>query len=148
VFHWEWLRDTAGGFVDMPLAWNADDATWALLGQSAGIGGIPEAKVSWRQSSENISNGANGRWVKLGADIAYLDWLRDRDLMSKSARRQSVRWLGARLVDLYEFRLADAPRVWRTIPAAYHAAVAGAVVRGVRRALARLVKGPIVGNNV
>lgn len=130
VFHWPTLRDAAGGFVDLPLAWSADDATWALLGRSAGIAGVPEAKVLWRQSAHNISHAGHRRWDKLGADLAYLRWLQAQGLQVGIGR--PARWLGTRIVRLYGFGWRDGARLATRLGRARPGALAWAVLIALR----------------
>jgi hypothetical protein len=64
------------GFVNFPLAWCADDATWIKFGREKGISTISQSSVYWRQSVNNISmGGANYHLGKLHALVAYIDWL-------------------------------------------------------------------------
>ena len=142
VFHLPTLRALNGGFVSLPLAWNADDATWALLGQAHGIGGIQEAKVLWRQSAQNISNAAHLNWEKLAADVEYLHWLAAHGFLVGEARKQSARWLGTRLVRLYQFGVADLPRLLNQVPAGQRRALAWAALVALRDALSPKAKLP------
>lgn len=74
-----------GGFVDFPLAWHSDDATWAAFARKTGFAAVRGAKVHWRLSSENIS-GRGGRAVsrqKAAATFQYYTWV-DRFLQSDS----------------------------------------------------------------
>lgn len=66
-----------GGFVDFPLAWCSDDATWAKFSLKNGIFCLEGPKVSWRLSGNNISsfNPAVAR-QKLETNLAYLMWLK------------------------------------------------------------------------
>ncbi len=141
VFHWPTLRDGLGGFIDFPLAWNADDAAWAWLGRQHGMGGVPQAKVLWRQSEHNISNAAHGRWSKLGADIAYLQWLKKQALLPPATRRLAEVWLGARLVRLYAFSGAEWPRVARRVAWTHWRALAIAGWLVARRGVAKGICG-------
>lgn len=72
-------RDTferEGGFAQFPMAWCADDATWALFGAESGIRTLKGAKVAWRQSGMNISSRDSPyKREKIEAAIAYLRWL-------------------------------------------------------------------------
>lgn len=43
------------GFENFDLAWGSDTATWVKFSNQKGIYTIPEAKVLWRRSNENIS---------------------------------------------------------------------------------------------
>jgi glycosyltransferase involved in cell wall biosynthesis len=63
-----------GSFVNFPLAWNSDDATWIKMGADKGICTIPDAKVYWRYSSTNISSSSVLYQEKIEASIQYLTW--------------------------------------------------------------------------
>lgn len=110
VFHAPTLR-ALGGLVNLPLAWGADDATWARLGQQGGIGGVPQAKVLWRQSGHNISRGEHRRDEKLAADLQFLQWLRQQPGLREVVQAHGARWLGTRLSRVYGWGLRDLPRL-------------------------------------
>ncbi len=64
------------GFVNFPLAWCADDATWVKYGEEKGVYTIPQSRVYWRQSGVNVSMGGRiYHTQKLDALVAYMDWL-------------------------------------------------------------------------
>lgn len=46
----------AGGFVDFPLAWASDDATWFLVAREGGVAYDGEAVFQWRKSGLNLTN--------------------------------------------------------------------------------------------
>ena len=48
-----------GGFVDYPLAWFSDYATWLKFSESTGVCNLINAKVFWRLSTLNISGTNN-----------------------------------------------------------------------------------------
>lgn len=68
---------TAGGFVHFPMAWCADDATWATFADCAGgVVSLPGAPVCWRNAEgTNISNTAAYDAEKLRATTQFLQWL-------------------------------------------------------------------------
>jgi glycosyltransferase involved in cell wall biosynthesis len=68
--------DARGGFVNFPLAWCSDDASWMAFSRRTGIRTIPNAHVHWRLSDLNLS-AANPKLVnlKLEAFGEYLRWL-------------------------------------------------------------------------
>ncbi|MES2239800.1 MAG: glycosyltransferase [Bacteroidota bacterium] len=43
------------GFVEFPLAWFSDYATWLLYARKSGVYNLSKAKIFWRLSGENIS---------------------------------------------------------------------------------------------
>jgi len=45
----------AGGFKNFDLAWGSDVATWCIFCGNKGMFKIPDAKVCWRRSAENIT---------------------------------------------------------------------------------------------
>ena len=64
-----------GGFVDFPLAWGSDSATWFSLARLKGIASTARVRSYWRWSDYNISNiGSAAR--RLEALEAYDGWLR------------------------------------------------------------------------
>jgi len=64
------------GFVDFPLAWGSDDATWAKFSDEKGLGHINCAKVSWRLSGTNISGNLSRDGIKkLKALLCYCNWI-------------------------------------------------------------------------
>lgn len=69
--------DAIGGFVDFPLAWCSDDATWALLGGAGGIQTVIGPRVRWRYSGLNISSHSAVHAVrKAEAATLFIGWLR------------------------------------------------------------------------
>jgi len=65
-----------GGFVDFPLAWGSDDATWVKFSGATGIYIIKGANVLWRISEINISgNRWENRPLKLKALLLYCKWM-------------------------------------------------------------------------
>ena len=69
--------DEARGFLDLPLAWATDDAAIIAMGQKKPIRRIPDARVSWRKSRQNITpdGSLKMRKEKLRADCLFLHWL-------------------------------------------------------------------------
>lgn len=64
------------GFVNFPLAWGADDATWVKFSEGKGIYVIPDAVIYWRLSNSNISNpGHSGGQQKTLALLQYCKWM-------------------------------------------------------------------------
>ncbi len=63
-----------GGFVDFPLAWGSDYATWFSLAQSNGIVYTSNPLCSWRLSDSNITSIGN-RKKRLLAINQYELWL-------------------------------------------------------------------------
>ena len=64
------------GFVKFDLAWGSDVATWIVFSREKGMYTIPNARVKWRESSQNITPD-NSRLIaerKLRAELAFLSW--------------------------------------------------------------------------
>jgi GT2 family glycosyltransferase len=68
-----------GGFVNFPLAWCSDDASWVSFSWPEKIGYIPDAKVFWRMSDVNISSKAGSYTeTKLVAASDFINWFNKR----------------------------------------------------------------------
>lgn len=83
--------DRIGGFVEFPLAWCSDDATWIAIAGSRGIRTLDGPKVRWRLSGQNIS-ASSGTTVlsKAEALVSFLLWLDDylrKELFDPGDRR-------------------------------------------------------------
>jgi glycosyltransferase involved in cell wall biosynthesis len=74
IFKTDKLKEI-GGFVNFPLAWGTDDATWFTLAGQNGIVSTNEVLVYWRWSELNISNVGNIT-VRIKAVEEYYNWLR------------------------------------------------------------------------
>lgn len=72
------IYDQNHGFVEFPLAWCSDHATWATFGRDTGIRTIQGSHVRWRQSDNNITSlvDAGIARQKLEAVIQFCCWLR------------------------------------------------------------------------
>ena len=64
------------GFIDFPLAWCADDATWAMFGREHGIITIPSQPVQFRLSGFNISTDSTLNNIKFKSVLLFLKWCR------------------------------------------------------------------------
>lgn len=63
------------GCVDFPLAWNSDDATWALYAREKGFYPISTGKVQWRASTRNFSsNKPVYSEEKIHASFLFIAW--------------------------------------------------------------------------
>ncbi len=71
--------DSLGGFPDFPLGWASDDAFAAMLGSQKSLRTIPEARVRWRLSGQNISatNSFALAIQKLQACREFVEWAAD-----------------------------------------------------------------------
>ena len=65
-----------GGFVDFPLGWCSDLASWAAFAGPHPIRTVAGPRVLWRRSGANISRpDAANQGAKIEAMFAYADWL-------------------------------------------------------------------------
>ena len=85
-----------GGFVDFPLAWFADDASWAAMATVTGIKTIHGAAISWRNGNCNLSARNRDIPAKVAAFVSYLKWLRRfarRKDFEEQLIKTSRRWI-------------------------------------------------------
>lgn len=70
--------DERGGFVELPLAWCSDHATWASFGSETGIALIEGARVRWRASGLNLTTRPSPETdaEKLEAVLSFCRWMR------------------------------------------------------------------------
>ena len=70
--------DREGGFVDFPLAWFSDTASWAAFGRETGIRTLAGPRVHWRLSGANLSSTnpklARRKWKGF---LQFLSWTDD-----------------------------------------------------------------------
>lgn len=70
--------DRIGGFIDFPLAWCSDDATWIAMAGRKGIRSLDGPRVRWRLSGQNISSNTGASVSqKMQALTLFLLWLDD-----------------------------------------------------------------------
>jgi glycosyltransferase involved in cell wall biosynthesis len=70
------------GFVEFPLAWCSDDATWAVYGRQNGIITISGNPVSMRMSSGlNISSDSRNNNLKFSAIVSFVKWTHENLIM-------------------------------------------------------------------
>lgn len=66
-----------GGFVEFPLAWCSDDATWIALAERTGIYTVQPIRSFWRMSGDNISSAKPElAAIKLEATTRFLCWMK------------------------------------------------------------------------
>ena len=88
LMNWRWsimqklvfrrsVYEKAGGFLDLPLCWNTDDAAVIALGRYRPIRRIRGARVFWRSSRQNISpdRSVRTRSKKLRAACLLAQWI-------------------------------------------------------------------------
>jgi len=63
-----------GGFVQMPLAWGSDGATWCALSKPNGIVSSYKPLFSFRESGINISTLKSNMFQKVNARIEFLNY--------------------------------------------------------------------------
>lgn len=63
------------GFVEFPLAWASDDATWLNYAEEKGVFLIPGNHVSWRMGGNNISSKTSNYKKKAIASIAFIEYI-------------------------------------------------------------------------
>jgi glycosyltransferase involved in cell wall biosynthesis len=94
--------DAAGGFVDFPLAWCSDDASWIAFSRRTGIRTMTGGEVLWRQSDLNLSSpNPKNSGKKLAAWRSYFLWVKKefRDPVFQKEFRGKLKtwfplWLG------------------------------------------------------
>lgn len=63
------------GFVEFPLAWCSDDASWAKMGERNGIYTIMGNAVGFRMSDINITSQKMNLPLKFSAELQFLSWI-------------------------------------------------------------------------
>lgn len=64
------------GFVEFPLAWCSDDATWARIAREKGIYTIGNSSVAWRYSGSNLSSDHSRNYEqKRDALLLFFAWI-------------------------------------------------------------------------
>ena len=93
------LYDRENGFKNFDLAWCSDDATWLKFGKDKGIITIPNAKVKWRYSGENISSKVKDPDLvlrKLKSTSIYLKWVdsffKENKVKDTSSEFDKIKW--------------------------------------------------------
>lgn len=137
IFNWEILQKLNGGFVEFPLAWNSDDATWLLLSKETPFEKIQTATVLWRQSSTNISSQKQNSKIKFLADIEYLKWLKINKF-SFSNYCATV-WLASRISNSYKLKTNTRLTLLTEIPLEFTPAVIASFVYRIFYTLKNLV---------
>lgn len=78
------------GFVNFPLAWASDDATWLNYSEKKGIFLIPGDCISWRKSGLNISSNTNNYKAKAIASVAFINFIKVRYSIANELK---LKWL-------------------------------------------------------
>lgn len=70
------VYNASHGFVEFPLAWCSDSATWAKFAGDSYIYSIPGKPLLWRtRDSTNISSSRKFNTEKFEAHLQYLQWI-------------------------------------------------------------------------
>ena len=64
-----------GGFVNLPMAWCADDATWIQFAGSKPIYTVQQGRIYWRSSGINISSSGGFQSQKADAIIKFIHFI-------------------------------------------------------------------------
>lgn len=75
-----------GGFENFDMAWNSDRASWIKFSFPKGIITIPDARILWRYSGENITSERLDKVVllrKAEARVNFLKWLYSFSIRNK-----------------------------------------------------------------
>ena len=138
--------DREGGFIDFPLGWHSDDASWTAFARLTGFAAIEGARVSWRLSSDHISGRTDRESClqKAMASFQYHAWLTRfltdmPGIAAQEARAALPRYLDSQLfITAAPAYLDNVIRLARPYAAARHtgwlrAAVILGVLGGARR---------------
>ena len=107
-----------GGFVSFDSGWHSDTATWALFSSRTGITPVPNAAVSWRKSSSNITPAMKSDPTKyLRGEWAFLVWLGENPGNLRITSRESMTLIEKFAWGIYP--LAAELRLSAFIPAAW-----------------------------
>ncbi|MDB5013417.1 MAG: hypothetical protein JWQ25_1619 [Daejeonella sp.] len=93
------------GFVEFPLAWASDDATWLNYSNKLGIFLIPGKCVSWRMGGNNISSKINNYKRKTIACIAFIKFIDSKYSVKNTLK---LKWLISQINLLGDNRLIKA----------------------------------------
>lgn len=115
--------DIEGGFINFPIAWCSDDATWIAFSGTQGIYTINGPRVLWRYSGLNISTpGDTYREQKTDALFQYLKWFWGR-IATKNViineydysrlKTICIQWLYYQLFFIGPVGLANYGSLWR-----------------------------------
>jgi glycosyltransferase involved in cell wall biosynthesis len=94
IFNWKKLKEINNGFVNFPLAWYSDDATWCLLGKIHEIIAISSTFVQIRDSGINISSMKDRKTMKkkLRASMLFYLWCSQNFSLSFSHKLKFLRF--------------------------------------------------------
>jgi glycosyltransferase involved in cell wall biosynthesis len=81
------------GFVNFPLAWFSDYATWLLFGKKSGIYNLTVASVYWRLSDINISSKSNDVktiQLKINSLFLFMSFLQNHFVLDNLKQKKFV----------------------------------------------------------
>lgn len=79
------------GFVEFPVAWCSDDASWVQMGERRGIFTIEGVPVLMRMSGDNISSSNFQTKQRFEAVILFLQWISQRYSINQSILTEYIR---------------------------------------------------------
>jgi glycosyltransferase involved in cell wall biosynthesis len=70
------VYEECGGFPKYDLAWGSDVSAWITFAGPNGLYSIPDARIKWRHSSQNITPNMSRQMAerKLTAEVELLNW--------------------------------------------------------------------------
>ncbi|MFT4072390.1 MAG: glycosyltransferase family A protein [Dysgonamonadaceae bacterium] len=86
-----------GGFVNFPMAWGSDDATWCKLSLTGGVGYTGHVLFSWRSSGLNISTQQSNILDKAKTRISFNRYFKEQILPFLSGKDAIALYFGDRL---------------------------------------------------
>ncbi len=100
-----------GGFINFPLAWGSDDATWFSIAKDNGIVFLNKPLCSWRKSNYNLSTIGNLE-LRIKANIIYNNWIseyvnylkpedQDDKIKIKHIKHLIPKWRRNNIINLY-----------------------------------------------
>lgn len=110
--------DRAGGFVDYPVAWCTDDASWFRFSGDSGIRTLPTGGVRWRASGLNITDANTGyQREKLAAVGEFLQLVR-HEVVPVDETRSAEDWSRAAeawFLGQIRYLMPLGPRLWSAV---------------------------------
>lgn len=101
--------DAIKGFVQFPLAWATDDATWYSLAKKNGVAATSKILCHWRWSELNISNIGNSL-LRFKAIEEYYSWLKklvedadDQSEFNKELKKEILEMLPVKRKEAFEY---------------------------------------------
>lgn len=79
------------GFVEFPVAWCSDDASWIQMGEQKGLFTIEGLPVLMRMSGDNISSSNYQRAARLDAVLQFASWIRTRYILQSQILEHYIR---------------------------------------------------------